>query len=152
MSVNLRNIPVDVLVGHILPLLGKQSNTELIDKWADDIIEWSKRYKHTKLRDIPGFVPGFHDGKFTLVSHGDDFELYCIYASPEIIPYSIFRKLAPHEDSVPQDFERYQQLIVTRRSVNDSRLHTKGVKCNNECSICTCDTCEMGLHECCCTK
>lgn len=114
----LRTLPLDVLLHHLIPLLAQQppaqSHEALVRQWVLEITDWAVTHCDARVGDFPGFdSASLHDDELTasdlLTTH--PLKHYMLFG-PEEVPVSVYLELV--KDRL---WEHYCCQMVTRRRV-----------------------------------
>ena len=88
----IRKLPLDVIVEHLVPLLSQQPPpSESVDVWASRMLEWVTDRAQVKVVDLPEYHAAAGFGKYCSV---DDVPLAAFTTfGPEDVPFSVYAAL-----------------------------------------------------------
>ena len=93
----LQQLPTDVPVGHLIPLLARQSEASVsIDVWAQRVIDWTIPRDNVRAVDLPEFHRNMLVRDTYKIS-ADDVSAFTILG-PYDVPFSVYNELSVCED------------------------------------------------------
>lgn len=113
----LRQLPLDVLLDHLLPLLANQqrqeTETPVLDRWALEYADWLATHRRMKVPDLPGFTPMGLSWRAADVEEVP-LEAFVMLGAATDMPFTVFRTLLDGEED-GSAIGRYVQAITCRR-------------------------------------
>ena len=108
----LHNVPTDVLVEHLVPLLANTAAAEpTLDQWAARVVEWNLARLGQRVTDLPEYHP-LSEMSANWRIEGSDLTPFANFG-PCVIPFSVYRELWDDE-SKPIAWSNWAGMLRVR--------------------------------------